>query len=326
MILVREIRKSFARVRAVRGISFTVEPGEIVGLLGPNGAGKSTTMRIITGFLRPDQGSVEIDGHDTHSDSLAARQRIGYLPESAPLYPEMSVTGYLDHRSRLFGMDKAARGRAIGKAMERCHIAEVARRRVGQLSKGYRQRVGLAASMLHDPPVLILDEPSNGLDPSQIRQTRSLVRELAEDRTMIVSSHILPEVERLATRLVVIAGGQVRADGQLNDLLTRHGTRQIVIEIEPEPGRDRAAPTGDMMGLLRSIAGVTAVSTADTDDGWLAVTLSVDSSTSDPRPEIARRLASSGHTLRELRESRPTLERVFVDLVESPAVEGVATA
>ncbi|QKK09372.1 MAG: ABC transporter ATP-binding protein [Planctomycetota bacterium] len=325
MILVREIRKSFARVRAVRGISFTVEPGEIVGLLGPNGAGKSTTMRIITGFLRPDEGSVEIDGHDTHSDSLAARRRIGYLPESAPLYPEMSVTGYLDHRARLFGMDRAARGRAIGKAMERCHITEVARRRVGQLSKGYRQRVGLAASMLHDPPVLILDEPSNGLDPSQIRQTRSLVRELAEDRTMIVSSHILPEVERLATRLVVIAGGLVRADGQLNDLLTRHGTRQIVIEIEPEPGRDRAAPTGDMMGLLRSIAGVTAVSTADTADGWLAVTLSVDSSTSDPRPEIARRLASSGHTLRELRESRPTLERVFVDLVESPAVEGVAT-
>lgn len=325
MILVREIRKSFARVRAVRGISFTVEPGEIVGLLGPNGAGKSTTMRIITGFLRPDQGSVEIDGHDTHSDSLAARRRIGYLPESAPLYPEMSVTGYLDHRARLFGMDRAARGRAIGSAMDRCRIADVARRRVGQLSKGYRQRVGLAATMLHDPPVLILDEPSNGLDPSQIRQTRSLVRELAEDRTMIVSSHILPEVERLATRLVVIAGGQVRADGQLDALLAKHGTRRIVVEIEPEPGRERAGSIGDVTGLFRSIAGVTDITTADTPDGWMAVTLSIDPTTSDPRPEIARRLASSGHTLRELREARPTLERVFVDLVESPAQEGAAT-
>ncbi|MFG0259700.1 MAG: ATP-binding cassette domain-containing protein [Phycisphaerales bacterium JB041] len=322
MILVREIRKSFARVRAVRGISFTVEPGEIVGLLGPNGAGKSTTMRIITGFLRPDQGSVEIDGHDTHSDSLAARRRIGYLPESAPLYPEMSVSGYLDYRARLFGLGRAARGRAIGSAMERCHIAEVARRRVGQLSKGYRQRVGLAASMLHDPPVLILDEPSNGLDPSQIRQTRSLVRELAEDRTMIVSSHILPEVERLATRLVVIAGGQVRADGKLSDLLTKHGTRRVVVEIEPKPGG--GASGGDLTGLLRSVPGVTEVSTSETADGWVAATVGVAPASADPRAEIARRLASGGHTLRELREARPTLERVFVDLVESPALEGGA--
>ena len=325
MILVREICKSFARVRAVRGVSFTVEPGEIVGLLGPNGAGKSTTMRIITGFLRPDQGSVEIDGHDTHSDSLAARQRIGYLPESAPLYPEMSVRGYLDHRARLFGLDRTARGRAIGTAMERCHIADVARRRVGQLSKGYRQRVGLASTMLHNPRVLILDEPSNGLDPSQIRQTRSLVRELAEDRTMIVSSHILPEVERLATRLVVIAGGQVRADGQLDELLTRHGTRQIVAEIKPDPGAGRPVPAGETMGLLRSIAGITGITMSETPDGWTAVTMSVDPSTADPRPEIARRLGEHSHAIRELREVRPTLERVFVDLVESPAVEGGTT-
>lgn len=325
MILVREIYKSFARVRAIRGVSFTVEPGEIVGLLGPNGAGKSTTMRVITGFLRPDQGSVEIDGHDTHADSLAARQRIGYLPESAPLYPEMSVVGYLDHRARLFGLDRAARAKAVSAAMDRCYIADVARRRVGELSKGYRQRVGLASAMLHDPQVLILDEPSNGLDPSQIRQTRSLVRELAEDRTMIVSSHILPEVERLATRLVVIAGGQVRADGQLNDLLTRHGTRHIVAEIRPDAGESGSLGSAGTLGVLRSVAGVTDIATTDTPDGWLGLTMSVDPTTPDPRPEIARRLAASGHTLRELRESRPTLERVFVDLVESPAVETART-
>lgn len=323
MILVREISKSFARIRAVRGVGFSVEPGEIVGLLGPNGAGKSTTMRIITGFLRPDEGSVEIDGFDTHADSLAARQRIGYLPESAPLYPEMSARGYLDHRARLFSLDRTQRARAIGAALDRCNITDVANRRIGQLSKGYRQRVGLAAAMLHDPKVLILDEPSNGLDPSQIRQTRSLVRELAEDRTMIVSSHILPEVERLATRLVVIAGGQVRADGQLDELLTTRGTCQIVAEVKPPPG-DQTTPNG-AGELLASIRGVASVSHADTPDGWLTFTLSVDPSTPDPRPEVSRRLAAAGLTLRELREVRPTLERVFVDLIESPPPEAAST-
>ncbi len=317
MILVREISKSYARIRAVRGISFTVEPGEIVGLLGPNGAGKSTTMRIITGFLRPDQGSVEIDGFDTHADSLAARQRIGYLPESAPLYPEMSVKGYLDHRARLFSLDRTQRIKAINTALDRCNITDVARRRIGQLSKGYRQRVGLAAAMLHDPKVLILDEPSNGLDPSQIRQTRSLVRELAESRTMIVSSHILPEVERLATRLVVIAGGQVRADDQLDTLLTTRGTRQIVAEIKTTT----STTTQSAVELLAAIRGITEVTDTNTPDGWLALTLSVDPACPDPRPEIARRLTAAGFTLRELREVRPTLERVFADLIESPATE-----
>ncbi len=329
MILVREISKSYARIRAVRGIGFTVEPGEIVGLLGPNGAGKSTTMRIITGFLRPDQGSVEIDGFDTHADSLAARQRIGYLPESAPLYPEMSVRGYLDHRARLFSLDRTQRIRAINTALDRCNITDVARRRIGQLSKGYRQRVGLAAAMLHDPKVLILDEPSNGLDPSQIRQTRSLVRELAEDRTMIVSSHILPEVERLATRLVVIAGGQVRADDQLDTLLTTRGTRQIVAEIKTptqSPTKATPAPTPqDARALLTATRGITAVTNTNTPDGWLALTLTVDRGAPDPRPEIARKLTAAGFTLRELREVRPTLERVFADLIESPAAETAST-
>lgn len=313
MIMVREIRKSFGRVRAVRGVGFTIEPGEIVGLLGPNGAGKSTTMRIITGFLRPDSGSVEIDGHDTQADSLATRRRIGYLPESAPLYPEMSVRGYLDYRGRLFGLDRAARARAVGVAMDRCHIADVARRRVGVLSKGYRQRVGLASAMLHDPQVLILDEPSNGLDPSQIRQTRSLVRELAEDRTMIVSSHILPEVERLVDRLVVIAGGKVRADGKLDDLLARHGSRRVVVEVKP------AGEGHDLGGVLGTIPGVRGFETADADDGWKAVTVGLEPDAADPRPEIARRLNTGGHSLRELREARPTLERVFVDLIEAPS-------
>ncbi len=311
MILVREIRKSFGRVDAVRGISLTVEPGEVVGLLGPNGAGKSTTLRMMTGYLSPDEGSVRIDGFDTHTDSLKARQRIGYLPESAPLYPEMSVRGYLDYRARLFGMNRVSRSKAIGQAMDRCRIADVARRRVGQLSKGYRQRVGLASALLHEPKVLILDEPSNGLDPSQIRETRSLVQELAENRTMIICSHILPEVERLATRLIVIAGGKVRADGKLDDLLGRHAGCRLVLEVEGE--------IDSLRTRLEDIRGVRAIAQESTGDpGWTRLTIETLPSAPDPRPEIARCVASAGLDLRELREVKPSLERVFMDLIEAP--------
>lgn len=308
MIFVREIRKSFGRVNAVRGISFTVQPGEIVGLLGPNGAGKSTTIRIISGYLTPDEGSVQIDGFDTQADSLQARRRIGYLPESAPVYPEMSVAGYLDYRARLFGLDRNARRKALGTAMDRCRIADVARRRVGVLSKGYKQRVGLASALLHDPPVLILDEPSNGLDPSQIRETRSLVRELAEKRTMVVSSHILPEVERLATRLVVIAGGRKRADGNLAELLARQSSRTLIAEVQ-DPAGALAAAVGEIRGVRR-------VDAADA-DGWTRLTIDTLPSAPDPRPEIASRAAARGLALRELREERPSIERLFLDLVES---------
>lgn len=316
MILVRGIRKTFGRVDAVSGISFAVEPGEIVGLLGPNGAGKSTAIRIITSYLSPDEGSVQIDGFDTQTDSLESRRRIGYLPETAPLYPEMAVRAYLDYRARLFGMDRARRARAIGQAMDRCRIADVARRRVVQLSKGYRQRVGLASALLHDPPVLILDEPSNGLDPSQIRETRSLVHELAESRTMIISSHILPEVERLATRLVVIAGGRVRADGKLSDLLGRRTTRRLVVEVA---GRAEA-----LANTVREIRGVQELTQEEADDpGWTRLTIDTLPSASDPRPEIARCAAAAGVGLRELREVKPSLERLFMDLVESPGGRGV---
>jgi len=309
MIFVREMRKSFGRVEAVRGISFGIQPGEVVGLLGPNGAGKSTTIRIISGFLTPDEGSVQIDGFDTQTDSLQARRRIGYLPESVPLYPEMSVAGYLDYRARLFGLGHRARVRAIAAAMDRCRIADVARRRVGQLSKGYRQRVGLASALLHDPPVLILDEPSNGLDPSQIRETRSLVHELAESRTMIVCSHILPEVERLATRLLIIAGGRVLADGPLTDLLSRQHGRRLVVEVGGD-GRQLAAALGEVRGIKQ-------VDPAPTGDpAWTRLTIEVLPSAPDPRAQIAGLAAAMGG-LRELREERPSLERLFLDLVET---------
>ena len=308
MILVREIRKSYGRIRALRGVSFGVERGEIVGLLGPNGAGKSTTIRILTGFLPPDAGSVQIDGHDAVTDSLEARRRIGYLPESAPLYPEMSVRTYLDYRARLFGLGRSERRRASDAAMDRCRIADVATRRIGHLSKGYRQRVGLASALLHDPPVLVLDEPSNGLDPAQIRETRSLVHELGESRTMIVSSHVLPEIERLATRVIVIAGGEIRADGPLSTLLRRGGAARYVVEVE--------GATPEYLANLRALPGVRGVDAATRDSAWSRVTVVADETAPDPRPLMSRHAAYLRLPLRELRREETTLEQVFLSLSE----------
>jgi ABC-2 type transport system ATP-binding protein len=312
MILVREIRKSYGRVEAVRGISFGVEPGEVVGLLGPNGAGKSTTIRILTSYLTPDAGAVEIDGLDTRSDSLEARRRIGYLPESAPLYPEMSVSGYLDYRARLYGLARGERRRAVAAAMGRCRIADVAKRRIGHLSKGYRQRVGLASALLHDPPVLVLDEPSNGLDPSQIRETRSLVNELAERRTMLVSSHILPEIERVATRVIVIAGGEVKADGKLAEIGRGASGGRYVAEVEGE--------VREYVATLKKLPGVQDVTAVALNGaGWARVAVTTAPGTEDPRPMISRHAAYLMLPLRDLREDKPSLEQLFLDLTEGRA-------
>ncbi|MBK7404644.1 MAG: ATP-binding cassette domain-containing protein [Phycisphaerales bacterium] len=310
MILVREIRKSYGRIHALGGVSFAVERGEIVGLLGPNGAGKSTTIRILTGFLTPDAGSVQIDGHDAVSDSSEARRRIGYLPESAPLYPEMSVSSYLDYRGRLYGLARAERRRAGAEAMARCRIEDMARRRIGHLSKGYRQRVGLASALLHNPPVLVLDEPSNGLDPSQIRETRSLVRELGESRTMIVSSHVLPEVERLATRIIVIAGGMIRADGTLSSLLRGGGEARFVAEVE--------GPGDEYLANIRALPGVRAVRAEPLEGGgWSRIVVVAGEGSADPRPMMSRHAAYLRLPLRELRREEATLEQVFLGLADA---------
>ena len=194
MILVQGISKSFGSLKAVKDVTFELPSGQIAGLLGPNGAGKSTTIRMITGFLTPDRGTIGIAGHDIQAHPTAAKSQIGYLPESAPIYPEMSVRGYLKHRAKLYGLSGREINQRIDHVMGQTRISDVAKRRVGHLSKGYRQRVGLAAALVHDPKVLILDEPTNGLDPTQIREARSLIRELSEHRTTLLCSHILPEV------------------------------------------------------------------------------------------------------------------------------------
>jgi ABC-2 type transport system ATP-binding protein len=230
MIEAERLSKRYGDLLAVDGVSFTVGQGEVVGFLGPNGAGKTTTMRILTGFLPPTDGTARIAGHDLFRDPLAARRAIGYLPESPPLYPEMDVEGYLRYVATLKGVPRRERGAAVERALVRCGLSHVRRRVIGALSKGYRQRVGIAQAIVHDPPVLILDEPTIGLDPTQIREIRGLLAELAAPKeggtqhTIILSTHMLAEVEAICRRVILIHNGRKRVDAPLADL-TRGGAR-----------------------------------------------------------------------------------------------------
>ncbi len=224
------LSRRYGELLAVDDVSFSVEEGEVVGFLGPNGAGKTTTMRMLTGYLPPTDGTAVIAGHDIFSDPLAARRAVGYLPETPPLYPEMDVQGYLRFVAKLHDVPRAERKTAIERALERCGLADVRRRVIGALSKGYRQRVGIAQAIVHSPPVLVLDEPTVGLDPIQIREIRELIRELTTPRdgapahTVILSTHILPEVEAICRRVILIHRGRKAIDRPLADLLA-DGTR-----------------------------------------------------------------------------------------------------
>lgn len=305
MLLAEGIEKSFGSVRAVRGVSFQFRPGEVVGLLGPNGAGKSTTIRILVGFWPPDRGRVEVNGHDSIRDSLAARGSVGYLPDSAPIYPEMRTNDYLRHRAHLFGLRGRARATAVERSIERCRLGEARRRRVGELSKGYRQRVGLAAALLHDPPVLVLDEPTSGLDPTQILQVRELVRELAEKRTMLISSHILPEVERVCGRVMVMAGGRILADGSPEALVGAHaGPARYRLEVVG------GAPPDD---ALRAIPGVAVIERLVGERaGWV---LTGAAGAPDLRQALGGWAQAHGLVVAELTRERASLERVFHELI-----------
>ncbi len=247
MIEASGLSKRYGDLVAVDDVSFSVQPGEVVGFLGPNGAGKTTTMRILTGFLPPTDGRVVIDGHDIFSDPLAARRAIGYLPESPPIYPEMSVEDYLLYVSKLKDVPRRERSNAVDRALERCGLTEVRRRVIGALSKGFRQRVGLAQAIVHDPPVMILDEPTVGLDPIQIREIRTLIGELAgvregKARTVILSTHILPEVEAICQRVIIMHRGKKALDAplaelqrggaSLEEIFARTTAREVVVPLE----------------------------------------------------------------------------------------------
>jgi ABC-2 type transport system ATP-binding protein len=311
MIRVRDLCKAFGRFRAVADVSFDVAPGQVVGLLGSNGAGKTTTLRMITGFLPPDSGFVQINGHDTLDASAAARRGIGYLPESAPAYGEMATEDYLHFRGRLYGLRGRRRRDAVAKALNACDLEDVRRRRVGHLSRGYRQRVGLAAAILNEPPVLVLDEPTSALDPRQIRGIRGLIRDLARERAVLISSHILPEVEQTCDRVVIMARGRVLAEGTPADLVERVRTAcPYIIECRGGGSAD------DLARILGAVPGVTRV-TATTLNGWIRLIVEADAGAGDLREPLGETARRSGAVIRELHLQRPGLERVFLDLMET---------
>lgn len=319
MLLVDHVQKSFGALRAVRGVSFEIPRGQVVGLLGPNGAGKTTTIRMITGFTPPDEGRVLIDGDDITLAPARARRKIGYLPESAPLYGEMTVRDYLLFRSKLYGMARSDRRAAIERAMERCWLSDVAGRRVGQLSKGFKQRVGLAGALLHGPDVLVLDEPTNGLDPTQVSETRTLIRELGAQRTLLISSHVLTEIERLCDRVIVLAGGTLRADGSPASLIDAAG---FVARYTVEAEVPRAGGAAAIVTALRRVAGVLAVDVKEpgipeaSGRSWAVFTLTPEAGAMDLREAIAEATRGLGVLVRVLERERPSLERMFMELVE----------
>ncbi len=309
MIRVRHLSKTFGRFRAVSDITFDVTPGEVVGLLGSNGAGKTTTLRMITGFLPPDAGSVTINGHDSLEASFAARRCVGYLPESAPAYGEMATEDYLHFRGKLYGLARGARRQAVGRALDACDLTDVRRRRVGHLSRGYRQRVGFASAILHDPPVLILDEPTSALDPRQIRQIRTLIRDLARTRAVLVSSHILPEVEQTCDRVIILGRGRVLAEGTPAALTS--GERARPSYIVEAHGQEAA-----LVAALGAVPGVGAVRCAAGAEGWARFHVEAREGAPDLREALGRAVIEAGASLRELSRERSGLERVFLDLME----------
>jgi len=309
MIDVKHLTKWYGRVLAVDDISFHVDKGMIVGFLGPNGAGKSTTLKILTCYQPATRGKVTIAGHDVLTESLEVRSDIGYMPEAVPLYPEMRVNELLMFRAALRDIPPAQRQTAIDRVAERCWLSKpdnVMRRRVGELSRGYKQRVGLAEAMLHNPPVLVLDEPTIGLDPNQIRAMRELIQELGADHTIILSSHILAEVEQTCGDIIVIAGGRIVAAGTTEALRKKVGTAaQITAELKgAEPPE-----------LAKAVAGLEGVQRVDHSPigGWTRLTLKCDDK-ADRRAEVYRLVSEKGWQLRELRSTVGTLEDFFVQV------------
>jgi ABC-2 type transport system ATP-binding protein len=325
MIEAHRLQKTFGRVHALSGVSFEVPPGQVTGLLGANGAGKSTTIRILTGYTTPDAGWVRVGGVLASSDPIRVRQNIGYLPESAPTYGEMPVEALLAFRASLYGLRGKARKQAVARAIDTCVLGSVRRRRVGQLSKGYKQRVGLATAILHDPPVLVLDEPSNGLDPGQITETRSLIRRLAEGRTVLVSSHILPEIERTCDRVVILARGQVCAQGALDELLAG-GEHELVCEARfaTEDVSRRASAS------IKAIDGVEGILPRGLDGGVVRWRVRFDPaviSEAKLRQGIGAALAAERAEVRLLEHERASLEQLFLRLMEQgPEHPGEAAA
>ncbi len=308
MIKVSGVTKKYPARLAVDNVSFEVGRGEMVGFLGPNGAGKTTTMRMLTGYLPMNAGKIEIAGYDVVTHPQEVRRRVGYLPESCPLYPEMRVDEYLRFRAELKGVKSSARKAKVNAVKEQCGLTDVGKRIIGQLSKGYRQRVGLADSLVHDPELLILDEPTVGLDPYQIRQVRELIKQLADQHTILLSTHILPEVEAICERILIINEGQIVAS-DTEENLHRRLHASTIIEMEVQGNKER------IVEKISSTVGVDVRNASDLDDGWVWLDLEADSA--DMRVELFNLAVTEGWTLRELAEQEHSLEDTFVQITRN---------
>lgn len=306
MIEVHQLKKSYARHEAVRGISFHVERGEIVGFLGPNGAGKTTTLRMLTGYLPPTSGTASIAGFDIFRQSIEARRKIGYMPENVPLYDDMRVREYLSFRAQLKGLDNSKSRQRVNEVLDTCGLESVKKKMIKTLSKGYRQRVGLADALVHDPELLILDEPTNGLDPNQIRQIRELIKRLGETHTILVSTHILHEVEIICNRVIIIDTGKIRASDTPANLVNQmRAAGRVTAELMVDPEVAAAA--------IGRIERVKKVRHEAMDHGWTRFQILSDSG-SDVREPIALLAAQYGWPLRTVFRDEPTLEDVFVEM------------
>ncbi|MBM4086166.1 MAG: ATP-binding cassette domain-containing protein [Planctomycetes bacterium] len=305
MIQVKDLTKRFANTLAVDGISFHVEKGEILGFLGPNGAGKTTTMRILTCFMPATAGTALVAGYDIFNDSIKVRQNVGYMPENVPLYHDMRVSEYLTFRAKLKGVPRRRRRQRIAECMEKCSITDVQRKVIGTLSKGYRQRVGLAESMLHDPKILILDEPTIGLDPNQIRQARHLIKELGRSHTILLSTHILPEVEMVCGRVIIINKGKIVAMDTPENLMNRlRGATTVSLEVR--------GPGQQIKECLETLDGVKKIVWHD--KGEISHYTLEAAKGVDPREEIFHRIAKNNWVLREMKREAMTLEDIFVQI------------
>src|SRR5213594_4418850 len=315
MISVKDLSKRYARNTAVDHISFEVEKGQIVGFLGPNGAGKTTTMRVLTCFLPPSSGTATVAGFDVLEAPLEVKRRIGYLPEAPPLYLEMRTAEYLAFVGRLKGLSGAELQHRVDTVCERCAAGDVKNKLLGKLSKGYRQRVGLAQAIIHNPEVLILDEPTAGLDPKQINETRDLIKGLAGDHTIILSTHILPEVEQTCEKVIIINKGKLVATDSVQNLQSRaRGAELVLVEVA---GRNGNLDSATVQRRLEQIAGVSRVIFKETHQNRNM--FEVESQKGFLRGDLARAVVESGWDLNELRSAAMSLEQIFLQLTREEA-------
>ena len=305
-IEVNELTKRYGETEALRGVSFQVEAGEVVGFLGPNGAGKTTTMKILAGFITQTDGTATVDGLDTLADSLEVRRRLGYLPENAPVYRDMIVRDYLRFVCDVRDLPRAQRESRIDDTVSRVGLSAVIGRPIGELSKGYRQRVGLAQALVHDPPILILDEPTTGLDPNQIVEIRELIRDIGREKTILLSTHILPEVQAVCGRVLIVSRGQIVAFGTPAELEAKAtGAARIHVVI---------GGTTDARSVVADLPGVTAVDDAAGEGPGSVGHILTIAAGADPRADLFRALAAQGWTLLELRREGNSLESIFRSL------------